>query len=256
MVYHVLSLGAGVNSTALLHILADEALPLDEVVFADTGAEKPETYEYIERWIKPFLVERGIPFARVASTIGKGAAKTEQTLTERCLRNHSVPMKHPRWCTRDFKVLPMNRYLGIPGVKTKRPPTERWIMYLGIAYDEPHRIKEAEEPWVERRWPLWERKIDRERCKQIIEAKGWPLPVKSGCFYCPFSPIAEWRWLHDTHPDLWDKSKEIEQNGRFYPQFGLNHLTLVELEKRFRGEKSQSTLDSFKDEECDGFCMT
>ena len=43
-VKHVLSLGAGVNSTALLIYLVKNRMPLDYVVFADTGNEMPETY--------------------------------------------------------------------------------------------------------------------------------------------------------------------------------------------------------------------
>ena len=41
MTHYALSLGAGVNSTAMLLLATKEGLPLDEVVFADTGAEKP-----------------------------------------------------------------------------------------------------------------------------------------------------------------------------------------------------------------------
>jgi 3'-phosphoadenosine 5'-phosphosulfate sulfotransferase (PAPS reductase)/FAD synthetase len=52
MTHTALSLGAGVNSTALLILIEREGLQLDEVVFADTGSERPETYEYIKEWIQ------------------------------------------------------------------------------------------------------------------------------------------------------------------------------------------------------------
>ena len=45
---HVLSFGGGVNSVALMVVLLQEGLPFDEAVFADTGGEVPETYQYLE----------------------------------------------------------------------------------------------------------------------------------------------------------------------------------------------------------------
>ena len=98
MTYHVLSLGAGVNSTALLHILLDRSMPLDEVVFSDTGAEHPETYAYLEKWILPFLSSRAVPYAKVAA---------KETLVERCLRGHTIPDRRYRWSTRDYKIRPI-----------------------------------------------------------------------------------------------------------------------------------------------------
>ena len=49
---HVLNCGAGVNSTALLILAANgfikEIDPTSLIaIFADTGAEQPETYDYI-----------------------------------------------------------------------------------------------------------------------------------------------------------------------------------------------------------------
>ena len=247
MTYHALSLGAGVNSTALLHIIADERLPLDEVIFADTGAEKPETYAYIERWILPFLAKRGILYVRVAARY-KGE---EDKLQARCIRGHTVPDRRYRWSTRDFKIRPIYRHLK---------PLAPVVCYLGIAYDEIHRMKDAQESWMTRAWPLIDRKITRAGCVAIIESKGWPVPPKSGCFFCPFASLAEWRWLHAEHPELWAEARRIEENGSKYPQFSLVRGTLARLEKRFDGERSQKTLEAFQDpvkeEECEGVCFT
>ncbi len=251
MMHHIFSLGAGVNSTAMLHVVIDEGLPLDEVVFADTGAEKPETYAYIGKWILPLLMEHGISYTRVAANYN-GA---EDTLIARCMRGHTIPDRLYRWSTRDFKIRPIYRHLGIPGPKTRRPPAETWVMYLGIAYDEIHRMKDAPEPWVRREWPLIDRKITRQGCIEIIERKSWPVPPKSGCFFCPFASLQEWRWLREEHPELWEEARRIEENGSKYPQFSLVRGTLAGLEKRFSSEASQTKLERYE-EECEGFCFT
>ncbi|MCH8137297.1 MAG: phosphoadenosine phosphosulfate reductase family protein, partial [Proteobacteria bacterium] len=41
--------GAGVDSTAMLVALKREGTRPDLIIFSDTGGEKPETYEYLER---------------------------------------------------------------------------------------------------------------------------------------------------------------------------------------------------------------
>ncbi len=57
--YHVLSCGAGVNSTALMIILVESKMPFDEAIFADTTAEVPATYYHLENVIRPYLEHLG-----------------------------------------------------------------------------------------------------------------------------------------------------------------------------------------------------
>ncbi|MBD2499835.1 phosphoadenosine phosphosulfate reductase domain-containing protein [Anabaena azotica] len=56
----VVSYGGGRNSTALLILCWKLGIKPDLILFADTGAEKAETYQYIEMFSK-WLVERGMP---------------------------------------------------------------------------------------------------------------------------------------------------------------------------------------------------
>ena len=53
------------NSVALMILLLRESLPLDEAVFADTGGEVPETYEYLEV-AREYLAVRNVPLTVVA----------------------------------------------------------------------------------------------------------------------------------------------------------------------------------------------
>ena len=45
---NIASYGAGVNSTAMLIGAAERGWLIDLILFADTGGEKPHTYEYLE----------------------------------------------------------------------------------------------------------------------------------------------------------------------------------------------------------------
>jgi len=64
MTKYILSYGGGVNSTALLFLLKDLDYPLDEVIFADTGAELPETYQYLEK-IQNFCEDSEMTIVRI-----------------------------------------------------------------------------------------------------------------------------------------------------------------------------------------------
>ena len=44
---NMVSYGGGVNSTALLVGLHQHRIPVDLILFADTGAEHPHTYAYL-----------------------------------------------------------------------------------------------------------------------------------------------------------------------------------------------------------------
>ena len=61
---YVVSYGGGVNSTAMVVFLVENGLPIDYVVFSDTGNEMPETYAYLNI-MRKYLERHGIPFVVV-----------------------------------------------------------------------------------------------------------------------------------------------------------------------------------------------
>lgn len=73
----IVSYGGGKNSTALLLAMLAKSIKPDAVVFADTGNEKPETYEFIE-WFSGWLVEQGFPEVTVVRYYLKGANRARR----------------------------------------------------------------------------------------------------------------------------------------------------------------------------------
>jgi 3'-phosphoadenosine 5'-phosphosulfate sulfotransferase (PAPS reductase)/FAD synthetase len=61
----ILSFGGGVQTTALAILVAQGKVKADAVVFADTGAERPGTYDYMNSYTKPLLKESGVEFVTV-----------------------------------------------------------------------------------------------------------------------------------------------------------------------------------------------
>jgi len=56
----VSSFGGGTDSTAMLIGMYQKGEKVDLILFADTGGEKPHTYEHIKRF-SAWLVEHGMP---------------------------------------------------------------------------------------------------------------------------------------------------------------------------------------------------
>lgn len=197
---HVLSFGGGVNSVALMVLLLDQGMPLDEAVFADTGAEVPETYEYLEI-ARAYLESRGVPLTTVQ--------KRGDDLLATCKRRKVIPSALWRWSTRDFKVRPIHAYY-----KSLRTNI---VQYVAIAYDELERMRTNEADWIQTEYPLVDGRVTRDGCLDIIRAAGLPEPVKSGCYFCPFNSLARWRWLKDNHPPLYANAIELEEGSKHFP---------------------------------------
>ena len=196
---HILSDGGGVNSTALYFVLRDARLPLDEIVFADTGNEHPETYSTIKKF-KEIVQEHGVPFITVKSQLAS-------SLYEYCWQRKTVPYRMRRDCTDKFKLRPIRKYL-----RGKYGKAEQFTQYIGIAKEESHRMREADVKYLHNEFPLIWRGIDRKGCEEILKENGFAGVVKSGCYFCPFSKKASWLSLIKDHPEMYERAVQLEEN--------------------------------------------
>ena len=202
---HVLSFGGGVNSVALTVLLFQEGLPLDEAVFADTGGEVPETYEYL-KVAREYLAAHGVPL--------KVVKKRGASLYDTAWRRRVFPSAIWRWSTRDYKVTPIHRHYREIGGHINQ--------YLAIAWDEVERVKDSRVEYVTNLHPLVDRRITRAGCVEIIKEAGLPVPERSSCYFCPFNSADRWRWIYDTHPDLYEKAVALEENSKHFPSQRLS----------------------------------
>lgn len=119
----VLSYGIGVDSTALLIELHARGQAPDLVLSADTGNEKPETYDYLDI-IRPWMRDRGIRFELV-SYVPKRFKHWPPYfgILEMCLTNATLPSKSlgGSSCSLKYKKAPQDAFL-----KTWQPAVEAW----------------------------------------------------------------------------------------------------------------------------------
>lgn len=46
---HIVSFSGGKDSTAMLLMMLERKMPIDEIIFCDTGKEFPQMYEHFDR---------------------------------------------------------------------------------------------------------------------------------------------------------------------------------------------------------------
>ena len=215
----VLSLGGGVNSTALLLALVRRGEHPDLVLFSDTGGERPSTYAHIDH-VEKWCGDQKIEFQRVTNG-GRGQG---ETLEENCLTRKELPSLAYgfKGCSVKWKRQPMDRF-----VRDWEPAAEAWsrgekvMRLIGIDAGERHRAVLDEDKKYRYRYPLVEWDMGRDECIEEIKQAGWEVPSKSSCYFCPAMRRSEILKLKDEHPDLLERALEIERNAETHTVSGL-----------------------------------
>jgi len=208
----VSSFGGGTDSTAMLIGMYQKGEKVDLILFADTGGEKPHTYEHIKRF-SAWLVEHGMPEITVVRY-------QKETLEENCFRVKSLPSiaYGHKTCSQKFKIQPQDKF-----VNNWLPAKEAWKrgerVFKLIGYDASE-IRRSEKGPSETnkkkyafRYPLIEWGWDRKKCIEVIQSAGLPLPGKSACFFCPSSKAQEVKQLANQYPDLAKRAIAMEKNA-------------------------------------------
>ena len=222
---HVLSLSGGKDSTALLLRLLEENMPLDQILFCDTGLEFPALYDHIAKLEKNISV----PIIRLQS----------DHPFEYWFRDYHPKRKNPalekydgmswagprnRWCTAVLKVRVIERYLR----ELRR--NYNVIQYIGIAADEPKRIRQ--EPNI--LYPLVEWGMTEAACLQYCYERGYDwnglykLFKRVSCWCCPLQNLSELRKLHKHFPELWEQLREMDDATwrTFKPGYSVRELEI------------------------------
>jgi 3'-phosphoadenosine 5'-phosphosulfate sulfotransferase (PAPS reductase)/FAD synthetase len=196
-VRHICGISGGKDSSAMAVHLRRTRPDLDiEFFFCDTGAELPETYEYLNK-LEGVLAK---PIARINAERGfdhwfevfRGA----------------LPSPQMRWCTKNMKIKPIEEWVG----------EDEAVSYVAIRADEGNRKGYiSTKPNITAVFPFIEDGIDLEGVHRILDEAGIGLPsyydwrTRSGCYFCFYQRKAEWVGLADRHPELFERARQIEQ---------------------------------------------
>ena len=262
----VLSLGAGVQSSALALLAAREDIkPMpDAAVFADTGAESKKTYDYLD------MLSKEVPFPIYRTMKDDGLTKHIEQAIENNDRCSNPPLFSEgkgmifRACTRDYKIRPINSEIRkIGGIKKwghvkGKLKVDLWI---GISKDEMQRQKESLESWIEHRWPLIELGMTRQDCLDWMTENNYPQPPRSACVYCPYRNNKEWKYMKDNQPEDFAEAVRVDKLARKGFKGGTKKLyvhgdriPLDEVDFSRGKDDNQTYLFHPMQQECDGMC--
>jgi 3'-phosphoadenosine 5'-phosphosulfate sulfotransferase (PAPS reductase)/FAD synthetase len=193
-VRHVCGISGGKDSSALAIYMRDQ-VPEMEYFFCDTGAELPETYDYLNK----LEVVLGKPIARLNADRGFDHWFE--------VYRGTLPSPQVRWCTRQMKIKPLEEWLG----------DDESISYVAIRADESSRTGYVStKPNITTVFPFIEDGVDHEGVLRILDEAGVGLPeyyewrTRSGCYFCFYQRKAEWVGLAERHPDLFERALAIE----------------------------------------------
>ncbi|MBY0484649.1 phosphoadenosine phosphosulfate reductase family protein [Nitrosomonas sp.] len=224
---HVLGLSGGKDSSALAIFMRDK-VPQMEYFFTDTGAELPETYEYLDK-LEAYL---GKPIARINAT------RTFDHLLKNQYNNF-LPSPNTRWCTRELKIRPFEEFAGDDVV----------VSYVGIRADEDREGYVSTKPNIKAVFPFKEAGLVYADIMRILNDSGLGIPAyyewrsRSGCYFCFFQRKSEWVGLKERHPQLFEDAKQYE---KFDPETGTRYTwsqgeSLDELEIRAEAIKQNAS---------------
>ena len=275
---HVISLGAGVQSTVML-LMACEGILTPRpaaAIFADTGWEPSDVYQHLD-WLETVS---DIPIIRTSN----GRNLYDDTwngvsYSDRPFRDipayvwtaANKPRLARRHCTRNYKITPIAHAVRqlIGRQSASRSEFPRAVQWIGISQDEWHRQKPSGRSWVDNRWPLLEIGFTRVDCSNWFNSHypGRPL-VKSSCVGCPFHSDREWLRLYREQPEDIARTIALDEQMRADGQEYHKGFTRAEflhrkciplrqvLEKLDRDDRAGqqlAMLDGFGNE-CEGHC--
>jgi len=165
----ILSLGAGVNSTAIIALKSQGRLDFDLAVFADTGSEMPETYVYLNEVLEPFCSKNNIPLEVVK--------KDGVSMHETYMSKKVIPTRRYGICRDHYKIRVVRKFLK------QKFPGEKVETIIGFDAGELNRQKGFELLGEKALFPLIDLGINREGCKSTIRKSGLPVACEKWLFY-------------------------------------------------------------------------
>lgn len=229
--------GGGTQSAAIAALIVrGEIEPPDLAVIVDTGYEQSTTWAYLESVTAPALVAVGVPIHRIRSadyaTVGLYGGTDGESLLIPVFTDQSGDIgKLPTYCSNEWKKRVIQRWITAQGVKQA-------TQWLGISVDEMNRIqKDTGDKW-KTRYPLIEKRMNRDECETLVQSMGWPRPPRSSCWMCPNHTAAEWRDIRDNKPEDWQQAIKFDRNIRRRDPHAYLHHDAVPLDQADLDERN------------------
>ena len=226
---HIVQFSGGKDSTAMLLMMLDRGMQVDDIIFCDTGKEFPQMYEHINK-VREHIknkYNKDITILKAPKSFDyymfdhvKTKGKNKGSV------GYGWANMGIRWCTSMLKRNVTNKYLrGLD-----------YVSYIGIAYDEPKRHDKKADNVIH---PLYDWKITEKQALEYLYSKGFYWGGlyehfdRVSCWCCPLKNMKELKVLYKYYPDLWEKLKDMD--NRSMNQFKKDY-SVQDLEDKFNKE--------------------
>ena len=265
----ILSLGAGVQSSALAMLIEQGKIPMvDAAIFADVGAEPDNVIEWLE-WLKTkvsypvYVVQNGnLKEDLINVTLGK---EHKVQIPFFSLSDNGSKGMNRRQCTSEYKIKPVTQkireLLGLEKGEKRKSGTEVELL-MGISLDEVQRMKVNQIKYFKNSYPLIDMRWNRAKCISWFQENYNKTPPRSACTFCPFHSNKEWARVKENkkewdavvklekafidNRDLISKTTKIKDKIYF-------HRSCVPLSEIDFSDENTDQLDLFNNE-CEGMC--
>lgn len=249
---YVLSLSYGKDSMALLLEVLRRKMPLDYVIFCDIkfnhciSGEHPLMAEWIPKAEK--ILKNNFDINVIHLTAKKNF--TEQFYTIKQKGNHNgrlygFPYTIGAWCNDRLKLQPIKQFIQSI-IKNYGAVTE----YIGIAKDEPKRLKRYKELENENHKyiTLADLGIDEIQAMDICREHDLLSPkytnsFRGGCWFCPKQSMSDLYQLYINYPHYFKmlESMEIDSFNSFKP-----NKTIKQIREQFERGKVPKPKTKYK----------
>ncbi|TYR37410.1 hypothetical protein FXV77_05235 [Sphingobacterium phlebotomi] len=279
MMTKVISLGLGVQSTALYYMASMKEMPTANVaIFSDTGRESTATYsylEYLKNWQKQ---NNGIKIAVVKDK----NLYQDLIYKSNSTRFASIPAFTSsatgkvgmlrRQCTGDYKIRQVDDYIRDHVYKlpkrARRPQTD---VCIGITLDEAERMSIPRERWKVNVYPFlglkvdswgnveripWAVPRDRKNIMEWYKQKNLPIPPKSACVFCPYQSDHTWAMRKLHAPEDFAAAVRVDEAIRNSTQQGIKNPVYLHRSCVPLSEVEFNITETVEWGECSGTCHT
>jgi 3'-phosphoadenosine 5'-phosphosulfate sulfotransferase (PAPS reductase)/FAD synthetase len=212
------------SSTILIKNKEEKLIDYKEYIFADTGYEFPELYEYGKFLEKEFNIK--VTHLLPKLTIEQ-FMKTKITRGDRKGQYRGFPLKFfPCAFMRETKIKPIDQQKKICRLS------------IGYASDEINRVQKKENL----RYPLIEWGFSESMCVKYLNSKSKMNPLyknfnRLGCYFCPKQSDSALYVVWKLYPKFWNHMKELNklniELGCGVIPFGNEHKGIEYLEEQF-----------------------
>ena len=211
----VVAFGGGTNSAAMLIEMQARGVVPDLILFADTGGELPETYQFVKTF-SDWLESKAMPKI-------EWVKYKRETLEENCIRQKMLPSLAYgfKTCSQKYKIQPQYQFCNNWAMaKEAWRGGGRVLKLIGYDAGESHRVKFYDDKKYIYEYPLVRWGWNRNKCVEVVRQAGF-APAKSSCFFCPAMKKHEVLRLAEEPPELAERAIAMEKNAELTKIVGL-----------------------------------